>query len=147
MTADDLRALPPRKSGWVLLDAARVGAFAEVTGDRQFVHLDDDRARAETPFGGAIAHGFLTLAMLSAMSYEVTEDLPELAASVNYGFDRIRFVAPVPVGSRIRGSFAVAGVDEGEDWLNIHWDVELEIEGGDQPALVASWITRAFLMG
>ncbi|SDY40061.1 MaoC family dehydratase [Citreimonas salinaria] len=145
MIGDDLRALPPRKSGWFVLDEARVRAFAEVTGDWQFVHFDDDRARAETPFGGAIAHGFLTLSMLSAMSYEVTEDLPVLSASVNYGFDRIRFVTPVPVGSRIRGSFAVAGVDEGEGWLNIHWDVELEIEGSDQPALVAAWITRAFV--
>ncbi|MGR3495708.1 MaoC family dehydratase [Citreimonas sp.] len=145
MSADDLRALAPRKSDWVMLDAARVNAFAGVTEDWQFVHFDDERARAETPFGGAIAHGFLTLSMLSAMSYEVTEDLPELATSVNYGFDRIRFVTPVPVGSRIRGTFAVADVDEGEGWLNIHWDVELEIEGGDSPALVASWITRAFL--
>jgi acyl dehydratase len=145
MSAESLRALAPRKSGWVTLDEARVRAFADTTEDWQFIHLDDARARAETPFGGAIAHGFLTLSMLSAMSYQVTEDLPELASSVNYGFDRIRFITPVRVGGRIRGVFTVADVDEGDGWLNIHWDVELEIEGVDRPALVANWITRAFL--
>ncbi len=145
MTPDDLRALAPRKSDWFVLDAARVKAFADATEDWQFIHFDEDRVRAETPFGGTIAHGFLTLSMLSAMSYQVTEDLPDLVTSVNYGFDRIRFVTPVRVGSRVRGVFVVADVDEGEDWLNIHWDVELEIEGAERPALVAAWITRAFL--
>ena len=144
MPADALRDMAPRHSDWVLMDAARVAAFADATEDRQFVHLDDARAAAETPFGGAIAHGFLTLSMLSAMSYQVTDGLSGIRASVNYGFDRIRFVSPVRVGSRIRGRFAVAGVDEGPGWMDVHWDVAIEIEGADRPALVASWITRLF---
>ncbi|MFZ5963999.1 MaoC family dehydratase [Thalassococcus sp. BH17M4-6] len=142
MSADDLRSLPARLSEWVVLDAARVRAFADATEDWQFIHLDEDRAAAETPFGGAVAHGFLTLSMLSAMSYQVMPDLPGIKASINYGFDRIRFVSPVRVGSRIRGRFTVAEVDEAPGRLTVHWDVSIEIEGAEKPALVAAWITR-----
>lgn len=144
MLADDLRAMPPRETDWFTMDAARVRAFADATEDWQFIHLDEARA-AETAFGGTVAHGFLTLSMLSAMSYGVTEGLEGVASSVNYGFDRIRFVSPVRVGSRVRGRFSVAGVDERDDALDVHWDVEVEIEGGSRPALVASWITRFYL--
>lgn len=142
MLVDDLRALPEQLSDWVLLDAAKVQAFADSTEDWQFIHLDDARAAAETPFGGAIAHGFLTLSLLSMMSYQVVPDLPGLRASINYGFDRIRFVSPVRVGARVRGRFAVASVDEGDGWLGVHWDVTIEIENSDRPALAAQWITR-----
>jgi acyl dehydratase len=144
MLIDDLRALAPQTSDWFTLDAARVQAFADTTEDWQFIHLDEVRA-AETPFGGTIAHGFLTLSMLSAMSYQVTRALPDFQSSVNYGFDRIRFISPVRVGSRIRGEFIVASVDEGEGWLDIHWDVTVEVEGQEKPALAANWITRVFL--
>ncbi|KUF12642.1 MaoC family dehydratase [Pseudoponticoccus marisrubri] len=144
MLADALRALPPRHSGWVTMDTARVRAFAEATEDWQFIHLDEARAAAETPFGGAICHGFLTLSMLTAMSDEVTADLPGMAASVNYGFDRIRFVTPVRVGARVRGRFIVADVEERGTALNVHWDVEVEIAGAAHPALVANWITRIY---
>lgn len=141
MSADVLRALAPRSSDWFTLDAARVRAFADATEDWQFIHLDPARAAA-TPFGGTVAHGFLTLAMLSAMSYQVVPDLPGMAASINYGFDRIRFVAPVPVGARVRGHFKVASVDEAPGQLTVHWDVTVEIENAGKPALVAAWITR-----
>lgn len=144
MLADDIRGLAPQTTEWFTLDASRVEAFAEATEDRQFIHLDAERAAA-TRFGGTIAHGFLTLSMLSAMSYQVTQGISGFAASVNYGFDRIRFVSPVRVGSRVRGRFSIAGVDEGDGWLGVHWDVEVEIEGAERPALVASWITRVFL--
>ena len=142
MSAEHLRGLAPRQSDWFTLDAARVRAFADATDDWQFIHLDPVRAAAETPFGGAIAHGFLTLSMLSAMSYQVTDGLPGIASSVNYGFDRIRFVAPVRVGSRVRGLFTVSHVTEGRGFYDVQWDVSIEIEGGDRPALVAVWITR-----
>ena len=145
MLADTLRGLEPRFSDWITLDAARVQAFADATEDWQFIHLDEARAASETPFGGAVAHGFLTLSMLSAMSCKVTEGLEGMASSVNYGFDRIRFVSPVRVGSRIRGRFTVASVDERDSALDVHWDVEIEIEGAERPALVANWITRIFL--
>ncbi len=145
MRVDDLRDMPPCVTEWFTLDAARVRAFADATEDWQFIHLDEARAAAETPFGGAVAHGFLTLSMLSAMSYRVTEGLTGVASSVNYGFDRIRFVSPVRVGARVRGRFAVAGVDERAGALDVHWDVEIEIEGAERPALVANWITRIYL--
>ena len=144
MLAEDLRALPPRETPWFEMDATRVQAFADATEDWQFIHLDPERA-AQTPFGGCIAHGFLTLSMLSAMSYHVTEGLGGVASSVNYGFDRIRFVSPVMVGSRIRGVFTVASVDEFDTHLDVHWDVLIEIEGADRPALAANWITRLYL--
>ncbi|PYG26997.1 MaoC family dehydratase [Pelagimonas varians] len=142
MIVDDLRALPEQLSDWVLLDAAKVKAFADSTEDWQFIHLDDARAAAETPFGGAIAHGFLTLSLLSMMSYQIMPKFPGLRASINYGFDRIRFVSPVRVGARVRGRFAVASVDEGDGWLGVHWDVTIEIEDSARPALAAQWITR-----
>mgnify|MGYP000377385495 CR=1 FL=1 len=144
MLADELRHLPPRETRCFDMDAARVQAFADATEDWQFIHLDADRA-ARTPFGGCIAHGFLTLSMLSAMSYEVVEGLSGVASSVNYGFDRIRFVSPVRVGSRIRGVFTVASVDEFDTHLDVHWDVMIEIDGQDRPALAANWITRLYL--
>ncbi|EBA08094.1 MaoC family dehydratase [Sagittula stellata] len=144
MLADDLRTMAPRESDWFTLDARRVKAFADATDDWQDIHLDAEFA-SKTPFGGTIAHGFLTLSMLSAMSYQVTKGLTGFSSSVNYGFDRVRFVSPVRVGRRVRGRFSVAGVDEGESWLDVHWDVEVEKEGETRPALVANWITRFYL--
>jgi acyl dehydratase len=144
MLADDLRVMPPVETDWVMLDAGRVRAFADATEDWQFIHLDEHRA-AQTEFGGTVAHGFLTLSMLSMMSYQVTEGITGVASSVNYGFDRIRFVSPVRVGRRVRGRFVVASVDEGAGWLGVHWDVEIEIEEEARPALVANWITRMYL--
>lgn len=144
MLAEVLRARPPFETGWFVLDKARVQAFADATEDWQFIHLDEARA-AQTPMGGTVAHGFLTLSMLSAMSYQAMDGLEGIASSVNYGFDRIRFVSPVRVGSRVRGRFAVASVDSRDGALDVHWDVSVEIDGGARPALVANWITRFYL--
>ncbi len=144
MLADELRGMAPCRTEWITLDAARVKAFADTTEDWQGVHLDADVGR-QAGFDGAIAHGFLTLSMLSSMAYQVFDGLSGYKTSVNYGFDRVRFVAPVTVGSRIRGHFSVAGVDEGDGWLNVQWDVSVEIEGKDRPALAAAWITRLYL--
>ena len=141
MSADILRGLGPRVTDWFTLSPERVQAFADATEDWQPIHLDADFA-AGTVFGTCVAHGFLTLAMLSAMSYQVVPALPGVRASINYGFDRVRFVAPVPVGKRIRGCFALADLDEAPGKLTAHWDVTVEIEGADRPALVAAWITR-----
>jgi acyl dehydratase len=146
MLADRLRAMAPRETGWFTLDAARVRAFADATEDWQFIHLDAERAAA-TAFGGTVAHGFLTLSMLSAMSYQVMEGVPGVASSVNYGFDRIRFVSPVRVGRRVRGVFAVAGVEPRDAALDVHWDITVEIEDTERPALVARWITRFYESG
>lgn len=141
MLADMFRALPPATTDWFTLDQARVSTFAEITHDPHFIHTDPARAAAETPFGGTIAHGFLTLSLLSAMSYQVTADLPMPAVSLNYGFDHIRFTAPVPTGTRVRGQFAVASVETRDGRVVVHWDVTVSAEGVDRPVLVANWIT------
>lgn len=127
-------------SRWYRLDADRVQAFADRTEDWQYIHLDAERA-AQTPFGGPVAHGFLTLSMLSAMSYDVLAEPEGTQMSVNYGFDKLRFIAPVPVGARIRGHFTLQGLKErraGE--IMCTHQVEVEIEGGDRPALAAEWL-------
>lgn len=149
MLADELRSMAPAESEWFKLDTARVKAFADTTEDWQDIHLDAEFA-SRSAFGGTISHGFLTLSMLSAMSYQVMKGIAGVASSVNYGFDRIRFVSPVRVGRRVRGRFSIAGVDEPEEgeeggWLDVHWDVEVEIEGETRPALVANWITRVYV--
>ena len=131
----------PFVSRWFLLDQARIDAFAAATEDRQFIHVDPVAAKA-TPFGGTIAHGFLTLAMLAAMADDALPPVAGRALSVNYGFDRVRFVAPVRAGARVRGVFALAEAKRRSprQWL-IRYDATIEIEGADKPALVAQWLT------
>lgn len=129
---------------WFTVDQPRISAFADVTEDHQFLHVDPDRA-AQTPFGGTVAHGFLTLSLLSAMSYDALPPLNGRTASVNYGFDRLRFVSPVRAGSRVRGRFALLETDTpAPDTLSLTHDVTVEVEGADKPALVARWITRHY---
>jgi acyl dehydratase len=132
-----------RKSEWLLIDQDMIDSFAEVTRDEQFIHIDPKRA-AVTPFGGTIAHGFLVLSLLS---YLMSPDSPPkgIKMGVNYGFDRIRFIAPVRSGSRIRSVSELKAVDEKKpgQFEYIH-DVLIEIEGLDRPALQARWITQAF---
>jgi acyl dehydratase len=127
-------------SRWFEVDQARIDAFAEVTEDRQFIHVDPEAAKA-TPFGGTIAHGFLTLSLASAMSYDAVQPLDGAVMGVNYGFDRLRFLAPVPAGSRVRGRFKLLSAEDkgGGRWLLKH-ELTVEIEGGDKPALIAEWL-------
>ena len=132
-------------SRWITVDQARIDAFARTTEDEQFIHVDPERARA-TPFGGTIAHGFLTLSLASAMSYDALAPLDGVVMGVNYGFDKLRFLAPVPAGSKVRGRFKLLsaeakGADDGVTrWLLKH-ELTVEIEGGDKPALIAEWLT------
>lgn len=127
-------------SRWITVDQARIDAFAEITEDRQFIHIDPERARA-TPFGGTIAHGFLTLSLASAMSYDAVPPLEGVVMGVNYGFDKLRFLAPVPAGARVRGRFRLLSAEDkgGGRWLLKH-ELTVEIEGGDKPALIAEWL-------
>ena len=127
-------------SRWIEVSQARIDAFADCTEDHQFIHVDPEAARA-TPFGGTIAHGFLTLSLASAMSYDAVRPLDGVVMGVNYGFDKLRFLAPVPAGSRIRGRFKLlAADDKGQGrWLLKH-ELTVEIEGGDKPALIAEWL-------
>ncbi len=132
-------------SDWLTLRQDRIDAFADLCGDHQFIHVDPARA-AETPFGGTIAHGFLTLSLLTWFAAGVRPRIEGTRHGVNYGFDMVRFVAPVPAGSRVRGRFRLTSLEErapGE--VTQHYEVTVEIEGGGRPALVADWITRAYL--
>jgi acyl dehydratase len=127
-------------SRWFEIDQARIDAFADVTEDRQFIHVDPEAAR-QTPFGGTIAHGFLTLSLASAMSYDAVKPLDGVAMGVNYGFDKLRFLAPVPAGSRVRGRFKLLSAEDkgGGRWLIKH-ELTIEIDGADKPALIAEWL-------
>jgi len=131
-------------SRWFEIDQSRIDIFADVTEDRQFIHVDPARA-AETPFGGTIAHGFLSLSLLSAMMLDGFPKMTGMQMGVNYGFDKVRFTAPVPVGARVRGHFKLADVAElrpGE--IQTTSEVTVEIEGQDRPALVALWLGRFY---
>ena len=132
-------------SAWHRIDQALIDAFAKVSGDTQFIHVDPDRAAA-TPFGGTIAHGFLTVSLLSTMAAEAQPQLAGLRMSVNYGFDRLRFISPVPVDSDIRARFVLAALDERQPGeVTVAWDVTVDIKGQDKPALIARWLNRRYL--
>ena len=124
-------------SDWFEITQQRIDDFAEVTEDRQWIHLDVERAERE--IGGAIAHGFLTLSMLSAMTYQVLR-VEGVSRGVNYGFNRIRFIAPVRAGSRIRSRERLLAVEERGGGVALTRECTVEIEGGDKPALVAEWL-------
>jgi acyl dehydratase len=127
-------------SSWLTIDQARIDAFAEATDDRQFIHVDPSAA-AQTPFGGTIAHGFLTLSLLSRMAADAMLVPEGVKMAVNYGFDRVRFIAPVRSGKRVRGRFTLDSVEEKApgQWLLRH-TVTVEIEDEDKPALNAVWL-------
>jgi acyl dehydratase len=128
-------------SHWLTVDQARIDAFAKVTEDEQFIHVDPERAAA-TVFGGTVAHGFLTLSLLSAMAYSALPRIEGAAHGVNYGFDRVRFVRPVPSGSRVRAHFTLRAVTprSAREW-QLSYDVSVEVEGAKKPALAATWLT------
>jgi len=132
-------------SGWLDIDQARIDAFAEVTEDRQFIHVDPDAAM-RTPFGGTVAHGFLTLSLLSRMAADAMLRPEAVKMGVNYGFERVRFMAPVRSGKRVRGRFRLDRFEEKRpgQWQFVH-QVTVEIEGEDKPALVADWIGLIFV--
>jgi acyl dehydratase len=132
-------------SDWILVDQARIDAFAEITEDPQFIHIDPEAA-AKTPFGGTIAHGFLTLSLLSRMAADAMPRPEGVKMGVNYGFERVRFMAPVRSGKRVRGRFTLARFEEKKpgQWQFVH-QVTVEIEGEEKPALVADWIGLIFM--
>ena len=145
---DDIRSRVGEEVGissWILVDQARIDAFADATEDRQFIHVDPDLA-AKTPFGGTVAHGFLTLALLSRMAAEAMLLPDTLKVAVNYGCERVRFLAPVRSGKRVRGRFTLEAVeDRGTGELLVRHQVAVEIEGEDRPALVGQWLTLLFI--
>jgi acyl dehydratase len=146
-TLDEIRSRVGEEVGlssWLLIDQARIDSFAEATEDRQFIHVDP-AAAARTPFGGTIAHGFLTLSLLSRMAAEAMLVPEGLRMAVNYGLDRVRFLAPVRSGKRVRGRFTLDSVEEkaAGQWLLRH-TVTVEIENEDKSALTAVWLGLMF---
>jgi acyl dehydratase len=146
-TLDDILAKVGREVGvssWLMVDQARIDAFADATEDRQFIHTDPTAA-AQTPFGGTIAHGFLTLSLLSRMAPEAMLVPENIKMALNYGLDRVRFLAPVRSGRRVRGRFKLDSAEERApgQWLLRH-EVTVEIEGEEKPALTALWLGLIF---
>ena len=128
-------------SGWLAVDQDRIDRFAEVTGDRQWIHVDAKRARRESPYGTTIAHGLLTLSLLPALRAEVGVVPGGVARVVNYGYDRVRFLSPVRSGARIRARVVLSGVEEKGEGVLLHTANTVEVEGEDRPALVADALT------
>ena len=133
-------------SAWKTIDQSMIDAFGELTGDQHFIHVDPVRAAQVLPSGGTIAHGFFTLALLSNMAYQVCPTIEGVRFPLNSGFNRLRFVAPVPVGSRVRGRFVLKSVDVIDaQQRQIVYDATVQIEGASKPALVAEWLTRVLV--
>lgn len=142
-----LREFVGREAGvseWLEVSQARIDAFAEATEDRQWIHTDPERAARESPFRQTIAHGFLTLSLLSELG-RTALSVKGVRMGINYGLNRVRFVAPVPSGSRIRGRFKLAALEELRGGAQAAWEVTVEREGGDRPVCTAEWLVRYYV--
>ena len=145
-TVADLPSLKGQELGtssWVDITHERVNQFAEATGDHQWIHVDVERANAESPFGGPIAHGYLTLSLIIPMYSEVLT-VTDAKMGVNYGLNKVRFPAPVPVGSKVRARVTLKDAEEVAGGLQVTFAVTIEREGGDKPVCIAEWVTRAY---
>ncbi len=150
VTVDELKAQvggETRTSKWIEIGQDKIDIFADATEDWQFIHVDPEKAKM-TPFGGTVAHGFLSLSMLSAMAIDAEPKVEGTAMGVNYGFDKVRFISPVKAGANVRGIFKTADVAEagGLGRLLITRDVTVEIEGEEKPAIKATWLAMVFMM-
>lgn len=138
----DLKGQRARHGAWLRIDQPMIDRFAEATFDHQWIHVDAERVARESPQGRTIAHGFLSLSLLSHLFASVFS-YPGRKTSINYGFDRVRFTALVPVGSEVRAGVVLATLDEvGGGEVRVGWDVTVEIAGGERPALVARWLVQ-----
>lgn len=127
-------------SDWMVIDQERINQFAEATGDHQYIHVDPERA-AQTPFGTTIAHGFLTMSLMVLMGYEGSTKLNNTVMGINYGLDRLRFINPVKVNSKVRGRFKLLAAEEKKpNQFLLKHEVTVEIEGEEKPALIAEWL-------
>jgi acyl dehydratase len=130
-------------SDWLAVSQERINQFAESTEDRQWIHLDQERAARESPFKETIAHGFLTLSLLSELGKRAMS-VGGVRMGINYGLNRVRFVSPVPAGSRIRGRFTLGVVDDISGGAQATWNVTVEREGSEKPSCVAEWLVRYY---
>ncbi|MGI9106415.1 MAG: MaoC family dehydratase [Pyrinomonadaceae bacterium] len=132
-------------SDWLEVPQERIDAFAEATENRQWIHIDPERAARESPFKQAIAHGFLTLSLLSELMRRAVS-VGGARMGINYGLDRVRFISPVPAGARIRGRFTLSGLEEIKGGAQATWSVTVEREeGGDKPCRKAQWLVRYYV--
>jgi acyl dehydratase len=131
-------------SDWFAVTQERINAFAETTEDRQWIHIDPERAALESPFKEPIAHGFLTLSLLSHLM-KTAMSVDGVRMGVNYGLNRVRFIAPVPASSRIRARFALTALDQIKGGVQGAWEVTVERDGGDKPCCAAEWLVRYYL--
>ena len=133
-------------SPWRTVTQRMIDLFADATDDHQFIHVDPERAAAEAPFGGTIAHGFLTLSLLSAFAFETVPPLEGAGMGINHGFESVRFIAPVKTGSRIRARFRLADVKvRRSGWIEVTNEVSIDIENSLKPALTARWVTLTYV--
>ncbi|MES2161604.1 MAG: MaoC family dehydratase [Pseudomonadota bacterium] len=130
-------------SDWVEITQARIDLFADATGDHQWIHTDAERAARESPYGATVAHGFLTLALLPALLVNALH-MVDMTMGLNYGLNKVRFPAPVPVGSRVRARLTIAAIDDIADGAQVLWGVVIEREGGDKPVCVAEFVMRRY---
>jgi acyl dehydratase len=130
-------------SDWLEVSQERIDQFAEATEDRQWIHLDRERAARESPFKTTIAHGFLTLSLLSVLARHAIS-VGGVRMGINYGLNRVRFMSPVPAGARIRGRFTLATLEQIKDGVQSTWNVTVEREGSDKPCCVAEWLVRYY---
>ena len=130
-------------SSWHLIDQSRINVYADVIEDHQFIHVDPERAKKETAFGNTIAHGFLTLSLLSELGKR-TMAVDGVRMGINYGLNRVRFVSPVPSGSRVRGRFLLAAIEDISGGAQATWNVTVEREGSEKPCCVAEWLVRYY---
>ena len=140
---EELRSLVGQEAGvsdWLTITQDMIDRFADLTNDHQWIHVDAERAKRESRFGKTVAHGFLTLSLLSQLMHQAVEIRGNFQMLINYGFNRIRFVSPVPAGSRVRARLAVKSVGENE----VTWLVTVELEGSEKPAIVAEWLERFY---
>jgi acyl dehydratase len=132
-------------SRWFTISQEQIDMFADATHDHQFIHVDVEKAK-ETPFGSTIAHGFLSLSLLSAIAYDASINLENTIMGLNYGFDKIRFLHPVKVNSKVRGSMVLVDVlEKRPNEFLLTWNVTIEIESIDKPALTAQWLTMTIV--
>ena len=147
-TVEELRSLVGHEVAvgeWFTVEQSRIDAFADATGDHQWIHRDVERAKTESPFGCTIAHGFLTLSLLSSLSHDCFEIRGDFKMRINYGLNRVRFPAPVLAGSRIRPRFTLQTFEAIEEGYQLVWAVIVEVENKQKPALYAEWLVRLYL--
>lgn len=145
---DEARALLGQEvaiSGWLEVSQERINQFAEATGDHQWIHQDVERAKTESPYGTTIAHGFLTLSLLSSLMQSAVKFNIPAKMGINYGLNRVRFVSAVPAGSRIRARVTLQNLEDFAGGHQFTWQITVEIDGAAKPACVAEWLTRMYV--